>query len=135
MFHRKRFKKEEQSLKVIEENKEEEISSPKEEAAQKEEPKVVANETAQPLITDDKEKESTTKEPENKEKPASPTFLPIDVKNIESVELLEEYGLEHLKHELTRCGLKCGGTLKQRAERLFLLKTQNVTDLPKKYLI
>ena len=35
---------------------------------------------------------------------------------------LEAHGLEALKAELTRLGLKCGGTLAERAARLFALR-------------
>lgn len=42
---------------------------------------------------------------------------------------LEVYGLERLKAELMKHGLKCGGTLKQRAERLYLLKDTPVDSL------
>ncbi|PFX18382.1 protein SDE2 homolog [Stylophora pistillata] len=39
-----------------------------------------------------------------------------------SAEELESLGLEHLKEELISRGLKCGGTLQQRAQRLFASK-------------
>lgn len=39
-----------------------------------------------------------------------------------SAEELESLGLEHLKEELMSRGLKCGGTLQQRAQRLFATK-------------
>ena len=35
---------------------------------------------------------------------------------------LESLGLERLKLELNTRGLKCGGTLQQRAQRLFAIK-------------
>ena len=37
-----------------------------------------------------------------------------------------------LKHELTRLGLKAGGTLQQRAERLFATKGKQSDQLDKK---
>jgi hypothetical protein len=45
-------------------------------------------------------------------------------------------GLEKLKTEteLQGQGLKCGGTLQDRAARLFLLKTTPLDKLPKKLL-
>jgi hypothetical protein len=43
-------------------------------------------------------------------------------------------GLEKLKIELQSRGLKCGGTLQERAARLFLLKTTPLDKLPKKLL-
>jgi hypothetical protein len=44
---------------------------------------------------------------------------------------MEVLGLERLKMELQARGLKCGGTIAQRAARLFLLKTTPVEKLPK----
>jgi hypothetical protein len=35
---------------------------------------------------------------------------------------LEAFGLDRLKQELMSRGLKCGGTLEQRAQRLFSVK-------------
>lgn len=48
-------------------------------------------------------------------------------------ESLEQFGLEHLKHELMNRKLKCGGTLEQRAARLFAVKNLDVDKIPKKY--
>ena len=42
--------------------------------------------------------------------------------------------MERLKSELLAHGLKCGGTLQERASRLFLLKTTPLDKLPKKVL-
>ena len=42
--------------------------------------------------------------------------------------------MERLKSELQSHGLKCGGTLQERAARLFLLKTVPLEMLPKKLL-
>lgn len=39
-----------------------------------------------------------------------------------SAEELESVGMERLKQELMARGLKCGGTLQQRAQRLFATK-------------
>ncbi len=46
----------------------------------------------------------------------------INLKNYSTAEELEAHGLDVLKAELSKLGLKCGGTLQQRAQRLFLLK-------------
>lgn len=43
-------------------------------------------------------------------------------------------GMERLKTELQSRGLKCGGTLSERAARLFLLKSTPIDKLPKKLL-
>ena len=49
-------------------------------------------------------------------------YPPIDLEQFDSAEKLEPLGLNHLKNELTRRGLKCGGTLSDRASRLFSVK-------------
>jgi hypothetical protein len=52
--------------------------------------------------------------------PAEPTvFLPINLDDFDSSKSLEALGLNHLKHELQRLGMKCGGSLPERASRLF----------------
>ena len=48
--------------------------------------------------------------------------------------LLKVLGMERLKTELQIRGLKCGGTLQERAARLFLLKSTPLEKLPKKLL-
>ena len=46
----------------------------------------------------------------------------IDLSQYSSAEMLESVGVIRLKPELMNRGMKCGGTLKQRAERLFQVK-------------
>jgi hypothetical protein len=62
-------------------------------------------------------------------RPTKPTFNLADYKTAADVEKL---GADVLKKELERLGLKCGGTPKERAERLFLLKSTPLDKLPKK---
>ncbi|KAL5228173.1 hypothetical protein ABZP36_016438 [Zizania latifolia] len=57
---------------------------------------------------------------------------PLDLTNYSSAAELEAFGMEKLKLELQTRGLKCGGTLQERAARLFLLKTTPLEKLPKK---
>ncbi|KAE8783887.1 protein SDE2 [Hordeum vulgare] len=59
---------------------------------------------------------------------------PVDLATFSSAAELEALGMEKLKLELQTRGLKCGGTLKERAARLFLLKTTPLDKLPKKLL-
>ena len=55
--------------------------------------------------------------------PIEPTvFLPVNLHDFDSSKSLEALGLNHLKHELQRLGLKCGGSLPERASRLFSVK-------------
>ncbi|KAK2817639.1 hypothetical protein Q5P01_025830 [Channa striata] len=44
---------------------------------------------------------------------------PLDLSSVSSVEQLESLGLDVLKEELMSRGLKCGGTLSERAARLY----------------
>ncbi|KAL3615709.1 hypothetical protein CASFOL_041370 [Castilleja foliolosa] len=59
---------------------------------------------------------------------------PLDFDEYRSAAELEVLGMERLKTELEARGLKCGGTLRERAARLFLLKTTPLEMLPKKLL-
>ncbi|KAJ8649511.1 hypothetical protein MRB53_002534 [Persea americana] len=58
----------------------------------------------------------------------------LNFKDFSSAAEMEVLGLERLKAELQAHGLKCGGTLQERAARLFLLKTTPIEKLPKKLL-
>ncbi|XP_059312476.1 uncharacterized protein LOC132063780 [Lycium ferocissimum] len=59
---------------------------------------------------------------------------PFNFEEFSSASELEVLGMERLKSELQARGLKCGGTLQERAARLFLLKTTPLEMLPKKLL-
>nr|SVE70856.1 EOG090X0OE5 [Daphnia similis]SVE72746.1 EOG090X0OE5 [Daphnia similis] len=56
-------------------------------------------------------------------------FLPIDLQDFDSSKALESLGLNHLKHELQRLGLKCGGSLSERALRLYSIKGLSVEEI------
>lgn len=58
-----------------------------------------------------------------------PDDQPIDLKGFSSAKELEAVGLERLKKELQSKGLICGGTLEERAARLFLLKDTPIEAL------
>lgn len=62
----------------------------------------------------------------------SSTTPPIDLEDFESVEELESIGAERLKEALTVMGLKCGGTARERAERLFATKGRPLESLDRK---
>ncbi|EEF39072.1 conserved hypothetical protein [Ricinus communis] len=57
---------------------------------------------------------------------------PLNFDDYNAVDELEALGIERLKTELQARGLKCGGTLQERAARLFLLKTTPLDKLPRK---
>ncbi|KAG2297634.1 hypothetical protein Bca52824_044303 [Brassica carinata] len=59
---------------------------------------------------------------------------PLNFDDFNSAKDLEVLGMERLKTELQSHGLKCGGTLQERAARLFLLKSTPLDKLPKKLL-
>lgn len=59
---------------------------------------------------------------------------PLNFDDFNSAKDMEVMGLERLKMELQSRGLKCGGTLQERAARLFLLKSTPIDKLPKKLL-
>lgn len=57
----------------------------------------------------------------------------LDLAQYASANDLEAAGLERLKQELQKQGLKCGGTLSDRAARLFMLKDQPLDALDAKH--
>ncbi|KAF9669068.1 hypothetical protein SADUNF_Sadunf14G0069300 [Salix dunnii] len=59
---------------------------------------------------------------------------PLNFDEFNSASELEVLGMERLKTELQARGLKCGGTLQERAARLLLLKSTPLEKLPKKLL-
>ena len=58
---------------------------------------------------------------------------PLDLSAFADAAALEAVGLDGLKRELQARGLKCGGTLAQRAERLFLLRWSSLEALDAKH--
>lgn len=60
---------------------------------------------------------------------------PIDFQDFESAEELQALGLERLKSELQSRKLKCGGSLAERANRLYLLKSTPLEKIDKKHFI
>jgi Replication stress response SDE2 C-terminal len=58
----------------------------------------------------------------------------IDLDQYDSVEALAALGMDRLKAGLVTAGLKCGGTLQQRADRLFSIKGLTPDLYPKKHL-
>lgn len=74
--------------------------------------------------------EEKTLIPEVGSMPQSVAPSPVDLEDFLSAAALELLGLETLKQELMSRGLKCGGTLQERAARLFSVKglTRNQLD-------
>ncbi|MED6288963.1 hypothetical protein CHARACLAT_031573 [Characodon lateralis] len=71
--------------------------------------------------------EPVVEPPEDQEHPAPTSKEPqqLDLSSVTSVQQLESLGLGILKEELMRRGLKCGGTLLERAARLFSVRGQS----------
>uniref|UniRef100_A0A914H1A5 Matrin-type domain-containing protein n=1 Tax=Globodera rostochiensis TaxID=31243 RepID=A0A914H1A5_GLORO len=58
----------------------------------------------------------------------APSSAEVDLSNFNSSEELEELGADRLKAALLALGLKCGGTVKERASRLLSAKISNVSS-------
>jgi len=109
-------------------------------AATSEKPPVVAQtkkssskkSTSKAKAIDNQSSEETTAET-NKAK-ATVEYAAIELTQIKDSVELEAFGLEHLKVELQRRGLKCGGSLQERAERLFSVRLLAPAKYPKKLL-
>ena len=54
---------------------------------------------------------------------------PYNIDDYDTAEELESLGLEPLKEHLKALGLKCGGTLQERSQRLFSTKGKALKDL------
>eukprot|EP00898_Chlorokybus_atmophyticus_P007587 jgi/Chlat1/782/Chrsp104S01248 len=64
----------------------------------------------------------------------APQHEGLDLSLISSAQELEALGLEGLKQELVSRGLKGGGSLSERASRLFLLKSASIDQIDRKHL-
>ncbi|KAL2603067.1 hypothetical protein R1flu_003926 [Riccia fluitans] len=60
---------------------------------------------------------------------------PLNLADYNTAGELEGLGLERLKEELQRIGLKCGGSLRERAARLWLLKTTPLDKVDRKLFL
>jgi hypothetical protein len=82
-----------------------------------------------------KAKEEAASKPAATEAKAAPLLIEaLDLQAYETLKDLEGLGLDRLKGALIAIGVKCGGTLTQRAERLFSLKGLDPKDFPPKLL-
>lgn len=68
--------------------------------------------------------------------PASsrPAFEPIELGDLQSIDDLHRLSVDHVKHELKRLGLKCGGAPRDRVQRLWDIKCNPANLLNPKYL-
>jgi hypothetical protein len=80
------------------------------------------------------EKVIPVEEKKEESKPETNGFAPIELTEIKSLEELVNLGADHLKHELMRLGLKCGGSLQDRAKRLYDIKLKPELLFNPKYI-
>ncbi|KAK2907097.1 hypothetical protein Q8A67_006082 [Cirrhinus molitorella] len=115
----------------IEENKSSQSPAPSsptqvEEEVQKEPEKECTAETSQSASSEeDKPQVETTEAPSvsaESSQAQEEVEAPLDLLSVRGPEQLEALGLERLKKELMERGMKCGGTLQERAARLFSVK-------------
>eukprot|EP00955_Chlamydomonas_euryale_P116046 366393-Chlamydomonas_euryale.AAC.5 len=64
---------------------------------------------------------------------AGSSSIGLDLEAFDSVEELQSLGADRLKEALQGLGLKSGGTLQERASRLFLTKATPLEQLDKKH--
>lgn len=62
----------------------------------------------------------------------STTGAPLDLQAFNSWEELSSLGLNRLKSALIALGMKCGGTLEERAKRLWATRDKNLDEIDSK---
>jgi len=82
-------------------------------------------------LKNEKEGDNDKKEEKKEEKKE---YSEIEFKKINTIDDLLELGGDHMKHELMRLGLKCGGKVQERAQRLFDIKLNPNLLLDPKYI-
>jgi hypothetical protein len=81
----------------------------------------------------EKAEATEAKSPPKKKRPEPEPVEPINLEDYTSQEQLEELGMDRLKGALMAIGgVKCGGSLQERAARLWLLKGLKRADYPTK---
>ena len=71
---------------------------------------------------------------EDEKKKEEKVFPEIDLNAIKTMDDLVNLGADHLKHELMRLGLKCGGNLQEKAKRLYEIKCKPELLFHPKYI-
>jgi len=91
------------------------------------------SETASSLVTQSDKSEDTVarfSETNTKQEPEPKEIEEICVEEVKSVQELEQCGLDALKSALEKRGVKCGGTLEERAERLWSIRGLKQEEIP-----
>ncbi|XP_018647745.1 hypothetical protein Smp_161960 [Schistosoma mansoni] len=84
------------------------------------------------IVEDKKELQNAC---ENTSKETVQPLTDQQLREVDTAENLEVFGLDVLKATLMALGLKCGGTLKERASRLFSIKDLSPEQYPVKLLV
>ncbi|VDP64991.1 unnamed protein product [Schistosoma mattheei] len=84
------------------------------------------------IVEDKKESQSACR---NTSKETAQPLNDQQLREVDTAENLEVFGLDVLKATLMARGLKCGGTLKERASRLFSIKDLSSEQYPAKLLM
>jgi len=87
--------------------------------------------TSNGVLTQEKKAEPKAKKEVAKKSIETKTYPEIDLNGIGSVDELETLELDHLKAELQRRGLKCGGMASERATRLWSVRGLKPAQYPK----
>ena len=118
-----------------------------EKTVEEKKPKIATNEPKKPVVkvvikednpqNSKAEEKNTPKQSKNKEtagssKDEKKDFPAVNLDDYSDAKSLEDLGLDHLKHALESRGLKCGGSLPERAQRLFSVKGLTPDQYPKK---
>ncbi|GJX71221.1 Sde2 N-terminal domain-containing protein [Tanacetum coccineum] len=117
----------------------EKLTKPKLSDSEEKQSEIPKSSNGQEVETTDVANSSDAKEVISEEKVSTKSNCPelekpLSFDEFNSAAEMEVLGMERLKSELQERGLKCGGTLQERAARLFLLKTTPLEMLPKKLL-
>ncbi|TGZ74486.1 hypothetical protein CRM22_000904 [Opisthorchis felineus] len=73
-------------------------------------------------------------EEQSSAKPVAEPLTDSELSQVNDAHSLESYGLDVLKESLVARGLKCGGTIQERAARLFSIRGLQPEDYPPKLL-
>ncbi|CAH8447389.1 unnamed protein product [Heterobilharzia americana] len=94
----------------------------------------INNDDKQQSTISDEEKKQEGKPCTNAQPDVVQPLMDEQLHETDTAESLEKFGLDVLKATLSARGLKCGGTLKERAGRLFLVKDLSPDRYPVKLL-
>ena len=95
-------------------------------------PVVATHGKADATVPSDVKVEESAVSMDSTEKDEKKDLPPFDLDKCESLDEAKQLGMDRLKEILTSMGCKCGGSLEERAARLFSLKGLKREEYPKK---